>query len=139
MPNRVLIVDDNPLVAKVWGMRLAKAGYETRTATDGGMARAAVADWHPDVILLDVVLPDTDGLALCCEWRNDPQTRLTKIIVISAFASRKDIDAALAAGADGYIPKSSDTVSVLIDHVARCLRPGFAQRSAAVRVVTGGA
>ena len=83
---------------------------------------------------MKVVLPDADGLELCQEWRGHPATAGTKIIFVSAFATRKDVDAALAAGADGYLPKSADTATLLPGHVARYLEQG----AAAVAGATGG-
>lgn len=113
MTHKVLIVEDNPLVAKVWGAKLRSLGYEVHTALDGRSARLAVRDNPPDVVLLDVLLPETDGLTLCREWKSDPRTRDMRIIVVSAFNSGRDVEAALEAGADDYIPKSPHTAALL--------------------------
>ena len=72
MTHRVLIVEDNAFIAKLWSARLERAGYETHVAPDGRTARLEMSSWRPDAVLLDMVLPETDGLTLCREWRADP-------------------------------------------------------------------
>lgn len=123
MAHKVLIVDDNPFVARLWSRKLSDAGYLVQTAVDGSGARAAVVEWRPDLVLLDVVLPDTDGLALCREWRVGSTGARLRIVFVSALASSHDMDAAYAAGADGYIAKSADTARQLAAKVGRLLRP----------------
>jgi len=126
MAHKVLIVDDNPFVARLWSRKLSDAGYLVQTAVDGTGARAAVADWRPDLVLLDVVLPDTDGLALCREWRVGPVGADMRIVFVSALTSSHDVDAAYAAGADGYIAKSVDTARVLAARINQILEPALA-------------
>lgn len=126
MSYRVLIVDDNPFVARLWSRKLSDAGYLVQTAVDGSGARAAVADWRPDLVLLDVVLPDTDGLALCREWRVGPVGARLRIVFVSALTSSHDMDAAYAAGADGYIAKSADTARLLATKIGQFLQPALA-------------
>jgi DNA-binding response OmpR family regulator len=118
MPRKVLIVDDNPFVAKLWNRKLTDAGYLVQIAVDGMTARRAVADWRPDL-----VLPDTDGLTLCREWRGGPLGASLRVIFVSALTSRQDMDAAYEAGADGYITKSPDTAAALAAKIGQLLAP----------------
>ena len=114
MNRRVLIVEDNPIAARMWSRKLKSAGYETRTAQTGQDARKQVAEWRPDAVLLDMVLPETDGLELCREWKRNPETADLKIVFVSALHSRRDIQTALEAGADGYVPKSASAATDLV-------------------------
>lgn len=121
MDKRVMLVEDNDLIAKLWGRKLQEAGYDVRTVSDGQDARRVMAEWAPQLVLLDVWLPGVDGITLCSEWKSCAATADTKIIFVSAFGSRRDIDAALKAGGDGYIVKSPRTASELVERVTHYL------------------
>jgi len=121
MSSKVLVVEDNALIASLWTRKLSGAGYDVRAARDGQTARQAMLDWQPDLVLLDVWLPETDGLALCQEWKASALTAATKIVFVSAFASRQDIQSALKAGGDGYVVKSPTTGAELVAKVAQYL------------------
>lgn len=119
--QRVLIVEDNPIAAKMWLNKVAGAGYETQVAETGQEARVFVKEWQPDAVLLDMFLPETDGLTLCREWKEDSATADMRIVFVSAFHSRRDIATALEAGADGYVTKSPRAVLSLVPALQRVL------------------
>jgi DNA-binding response OmpR family regulator len=123
MACKILIVDDNPFVARLWSRKLREAGYLVQTAVDGMSARMAVCEWRPDLVLLDVVLPDTDGLTLCREWRSESLSAHLRVVFVSALTSRRDMDAAYDAGADGYMTKSPETASALLAKIGQILNP----------------
>lgn len=101
---RVLIVDDEPLTTEMIGMFLRLSGHEAIEAGDCAEARAKLAYTDPDVILLDIMLPDMSGIELCRELRASPKTSNTPIIMISATAPPKTAEAA-EAGANEYLIK----------------------------------
>ncbi len=121
MAQKVLIVEDNPITAKMWLKKVAGAGYETQVAETGQEARASVREWQPDAVLLDMFLPETDGLTLCREWKENAATAEMRIVFVSAFHSRRDIATALEAGADGYVAKSPRTALSLLPALERVL------------------
>jgi PAS domain S-box-containing protein len=99
---RVLVVDDDPALRRLLDGSLGDAGYEVAVAAEAGAALDAVMTAAPDVILLDVMLPGTDGFALCRqlrEWTTVP------IIMLTARASEQDVVLALRDGADDYVTK----------------------------------
>ena len=98
----ILVIDDEPQVQRAMQTILAKRGYKVTTASDGeeGLALAATAE--PDVIILDLGLPDMDGIEVCArlrEWTQSP------IIVLSVRDSERDKVAAFEKGADDYLTK----------------------------------
>ena len=121
MARKILIVEDNPVIASIWGKNVSNAGYEAKVAESGQKARELVESWSPDAVLLDVFLPETDGLTLCREWKQSPETAQMKIVFVSAFRSRRDIEAAVEAGADGYLGKSASTASELAGTLEKTL------------------
>jgi len=114
-PPRILIVDDNPTNVKVLQTRLAADGYEIVTAADGEEGLAAARQLTPDLILLDVMMPNLDGFEVCRRLRADAAFPFTPIILVTAMADSKDVVAGLEAGGDEYLTKP-------VDHAALAAR-----------------
>jgi putative two-component system response regulator len=110
---RVLVVDDDPAVAALFDRLLAAAGYTVTVSVDGASAFAAITRTQPDVILLDVVLPDLDGFELCRRLKNDVSTRLTPVVLVTALNDRQTRIKGREAGADDFLTKPVDTEELL--------------------------
>jgi DNA-binding response OmpR family regulator len=98
----VLVVDDDPTVAEVVGTYLERAGFGVLTATTGATALDAVSTHAPDLVLLDLMLPDLDGLEVCRRIR---ATSHTPIIMLTALGEEVDRVLGLEVGADDYVTK----------------------------------
>lgn len=112
MENRqstILVVDDNHTNLKLVTDVLGFEGYCILTATDAKQAQAVVRQSPLDLILMDIGLPDMDGLALTQIFKADQKTRHIIIVALTAFAMKGDEEKAIAAGCDGYIIKPIDT------------------------------
>ena len=102
MPARVLVVDDEPSILATMAPLLRSRGYEVSTAMSGEAALESVERLDPDLVVLDLGLPDLDGVEVCRLLR---EGRSTPIIVLSARGAESDKVAALDAGADDYVTK----------------------------------
>ena len=112
LPKRILIVDDNPSNLKLFSFLLSSvSGYEIRTAVDARDALVVLAEYRPDLLLLDLQLPDMDGLELTRILKADDSMRDIPIIAVTAYAMKGDEARARAAGVDGYIRKPVDKES----------------------------
>src|SRR5262245_48451307 len=100
--HRVLVVDDEPALARALAINLRAQGWEVATAHDGRAALAAAADTHPDVVLLDLGLPDMDGTDVIAGLRGYSRV---PIVVLSARQHGEDKVEALDLGADDYVTK----------------------------------
>jgi CheY-like chemotaxis protein len=110
MPGEsLLIVDDNPLNLKLTRLLLLGEGYQVRTAGDANQALELIAAARPDLILIDIQLPDIDGLELTRRLKADPATRGIVVLALTAYAMLGDEAKVRAAGCDGYIAKPIDT------------------------------
>ncbi|MTE12976.1 response regulator [Nocardia aurantiaca] len=101
-PTAVLVVDDEPQILRALRINLSVRGYEVTTASNGAAALRAAAEKHPDVIILDLGLPDMDGIEVLAGlrgWSTAP------VIVLSARTDSSDKVEALDAGADDYVTK----------------------------------
>ena len=117
----VLIVDDHPVNVELAKLVLLLEGYVVHTAHDARTCEAMLEDLQPDLILMDVRLPDVDGLDLTRRIRTNPRHRDTVIVAFTAHAMKGDQENALAAGCNGYLTKPIDTRAFPSD-IARYLR-----------------
>ena len=103
--QKVLVVDDEPDAVELTKSILGDAGYFVATAEDGSTALRKARELNPDLILLDVMLPEIDGLEVCKILRHDPETGNVPIILVTARATEFDRILGLELGADDYITK----------------------------------
>jgi CheY-like chemotaxis protein len=119
----ILVVDDDPVIQKLLSVNFEMEGYRVLTANDGLEGIAAVEREHPDLVLLDVMMPRMDGIEASRRLKASPDTKEIPIILLSAKAQVGDIDIGLDAGADDYITKPFDPLE-LLDKVAALIGPG---------------
>ena len=102
MTHRILVVDDEPSVSDLLAYNLRKAHYEVSLAADGKTALRLASEFRPDLILLDLMIPEVDGLDVCRELR---KTSAVPIIMITARGEETDRVVGLELGADDYVVK----------------------------------
>ncbi len=112
-PGNILIVDDTQENLEVLSALLELEGYEVRMAINGEMALMGVEAEPPDLILLDIMMPDMDGYEVCGQLKGDPQTKPIPVIFISALDDVFDKVKAFQAGAADYISKPFQAEEVL--------------------------
>lgn len=105
----VLIVDDNEMNVKLLRWLLQKNGYVVHTASDARSARDVVRAVRPMLVLMDIQLPDIDGLQLTREFKADPELKEIPVVAVTSYAMKGDRQKSLDAGCDGYITKPIDT------------------------------
>lgn len=118
MPTRILAVDDEPEITDLIRYHLTRAGYEVDTAANGWEALAAIQQNRPDLMLLDLMLPDLDGFGVCEILRREAATATIPIVIISAWASPDSRNLGLELGALDYITKPFSP-RVLVERVNR--------------------
>ena len=105
MKSKVLVVDDEPEAVELLEFNLSQAGYAVVTAADGAEALKKARSALPNIIILDLMLPEIDGLEVCKMLRRDPATAAIPIIMLTAKAAEIDRILGLELGADDYITK----------------------------------
>lgn len=105
MSERILAVDDEPDLLELVEYNLREAGYTVSTAKDGASALAEVRRQRPDLILLDLMLPDISGTEVCKRLRRDPDTESIPIVMLTARGQEIDRVVGFELGADDYIVK----------------------------------
>lgn len=120
MTHKILIVDDEPNIVISLEFLMQQSGYEVAVARDGEEALAKMATFQPDLVLLDVMLPQRNGFEVCQEIRENNAWNRVKVIMLSAKGRDFEISKGLALGADAYVTKPFSTKE-LIAQVQRLL------------------
>lgn len=103
--EKILVVDDEEDILRLMEYTLVREGFTTYTAESGITAISMVREKKPDLIILDLMLPDMDGLDVCRSIRNNPEISAIPIIMVTAKGEDADVVAGLELGADDYITK----------------------------------
>jgi DNA-binding response OmpR family regulator len=109
MSKRVLIVDDEPSIVISLEFLLKRAGLEVLVARDGEAGLALIREQHPDLVVLDVMMPKLDGFAVLEAVRGDPQTSATPVLMLTAKGREAEQKKGLSLGADAYMAKPFST------------------------------
>lgn len=113
MPARILVVDDIETNVRLLEAKLTMEYYDVLTCNSGQAALELAAAHHPDIILLDVMMPDMDGFETCRRLKADPATRHIPVVLVTALDGREERIKGLEAGADDFVTKPIDDVVLL--------------------------
>ncbi len=111
--RKLLIVDDEDGVRSLVRMTLDTGSYEILEACDGKEALEIARAHQPQLVLLDVMLPDRSGIEVCSELKRDPRTAAATVVMLTAKAQHSDVDDAELAGADGYFTKPFSPIALV--------------------------
>lgn len=112
-PKKVLVADDEPNIVISLEFLMKREGYAVQVARDGEEALEAVRRDRPDLVLLDVMLPDADGFDILMRMRQHPALKNMPVIMLTGKATRQAVIKGMAAGADGYLTKPFEPESVM--------------------------
>jgi twitching motility two-component system response regulator PilG len=111
--NKILVVEDEESLLKLESILFTSKGYAVTGARDGKSALEAIAAERPDLVVLDIMLPDLDGFEICRAIKDNPETCNLPVIMLTAKKSSLDLERGRLAGADAYITKPFKSVKVL--------------------------
>ncbi len=114
----MLVVDDDEVIVRLLVLNFELEGHEVVTAADGRSALDRVSDGLPDVIVLDVMMPEVDGFEVCDRLRADPSTADVPVVFLSARAQAADVARGTEVGGDAYVTKPFDPLD-LVELVTR--------------------
>lgn len=103
--TKILICDDDPLLLELMEFRLQAKGYKVVKAVDGAQALSLVGVEQPDIVVLDAMMPKSDGFEVLARIKNDPELSAIPVVMLTARKGEKDIVSALEKGADDYLVK----------------------------------
>src|ERR1035441_1660637 len=126
--SKILVVDDEPEAVELLEFNLKQAGFDVITAADGAQAIKKARAASPSLIVLDLMLPEIDGLEVCKMLRRDPATAPIPIIMLTAKAAEVDRIVGLEIGADDYVTKPFSPRELVL-RINKVLRRGQADKA----------
>lgn len=131
--TKVLIVEDEESISTLLDYNLAREDFDTCTAVDGEEALLKLQEFHPDIVILDWMLPKISGIEVCRRIRQNPETRNLPIIMLTARSEEADRIRGLETGADDYLTKPFSTAELIarVKAVLRRIRPALVEDVAA--------
>lgn len=118
----ILLVDDDDLIRDLIVLSLAKLDFQIVTATNGRDALARFQAYHPDMVILDILLPWMNGLDVLREWKRRDVLEGIPVLIISALSHREIVQEALDSGASDFLIKPID-LNMLMERIQRMLAP----------------
>lgn len=113
MRKQILIAEDEPYIVESLGFVLGQAGYSVSAENDGAVVVQRIRDTAPDVVILDLMLPNRNGFEILKELKNDPDLMATPVLVLTAKGQNQDRATAQQLGADAFITKPFSNREVL--------------------------
>jgi two-component system phosphate regulon response regulator PhoB len=129
MAESILVVDDEPDILELVRFNLTRAGYQVLTAATGSEALTLLRTSRPDLVLLDLMLPDSSGTEICREIRNDPALKSLPVIMLTAKGEEVDRIVGFELGTDDYVTKPFSPRELVL-RVKALLRRGTAEATA---------
>jgi two-component system alkaline phosphatase synthesis response regulator PhoP len=134
--QKVLVVDDEEPILELLKYNLEKQGYDVRTATDGQVAVDVAKKFHPDLVLLDIMMPKVDGVEACRQLRAMPELVNTYIVFLTARAEEYSEVAAFDVGADDYILKPIKP-RALMSRISALFRRDSSKKNTSAQIKAG--
>lgn len=119
--KKILLVEDDKMISNMYQTKLKQEGYEIVTAEDGSAALDMAVQEKPDIILLDVILPQLDGFSVLVELKNNAKLKSIPVIMLTNLGTTEDKEKAKQLGATDYVVKASLTPAEICDIVKKYL------------------
>lgn len=114
---KLFIIEDDIFISKIYEKKLTKEGFDVNVAHDGKEALSKLEATEPDIILLDLVMPNMDGFGLLEKMKKSKRLQNVPVIVLSNLEQASDIERAMALGAKEYIVKASVSIQDVVDKI----------------------
>src|SRR5580658_524587 len=111
---KILVVDDEAAIREYEATLLGELGHEVLAAADGVEALRLAREKQPNLVLLDIMMPELSGIEVCRQLRADPRTRDIRVIVVSAVDAKRALEESIIAGADDFLAKPINSLELMV-------------------------
>jgi len=120
--QKILLVEDDPFLIDIYSTKLKQTGFAVEVVKDGGYVLEKLKEFKPDLLLLDIVLPNFDGWEILRKIKKDSKLKGLKIIILSNLGQRTDIEKGLSLGAAKYLIKAHYAPSEVVEEIKTILK-----------------
>lgn len=117
--KKILVIEDDPTLNKIYETKLKLAGYEVKIATNGDTGLSDARSFAPDLIILDLLLPKKDGFEVLTELKKNGATKHIKVLITSNLGEDDNVKKSMSLGAAGYVIKTNSSIGELVAKVKR--------------------
>ena len=115
--KKILLVEDDNALADIYFKRLDSEGFEVKRVNNGESALAAAVEFHPDLIVLDIMMPEINGFEVLDILKNTPATAQIKVMMLTSLGQESDQEKAKTLGADAYLVKSQIITGEVVSRI----------------------
>ena len=119
---KILVVDDSPALLELYDFTLSSEGYKVDTAKDGVEGLKKVEEFKPDLVLLDILMPNKDGFETLKEMRANKETKETPVLLLTNVDEQSKVEEGLKLGATDYIVKFQQTPNQVVEEIRQVLQ-----------------
>ena len=119
--SKILIIDDDPFILDMYVLKFTDNGFTIETASDGKAGLEKISSFKPDIVLLDVIMPKMDGFEVVKKLNEEKKEHPFKILFLTNFGQKEDVEKGMSMGADGYIIKANFTPTEVVEKVRELL------------------
>ena len=120
--KKILVVEDDQFLSNAYKLKLTKSGFETVVASDGNEALEVLKEFKPDMILLDLIMPNLDGFSTLKALKDNSEYKDIPVIVASNLGQKEDIEKAKELGANDFVIKSKVSIEKIVQKVNIVIR-----------------
>ena len=121
MSKLILLIEDDPFLIDIYTKKIKNSGFEVQVAENGSTALKILKEKKPDLILLDIVLPEMEGWEVLRRIKEDKATAALKVVVLSNLGQRGEVEKGLKLGAMKYLIKAQHTPSQVVTEIKKIL------------------
>lgn len=119
--KKILIVEDDTFISDMYKAKLESLDYNIKVAENGRVGMEILKEFHPDLILLDIVMPEKDGFEILTDLKNDKVLKDIPVILLTNLGRREDVEKGFKLGAKDYIIKAHFTPQEVVEKVSKAL------------------
>lgn len=120
--KKILLIEDDPFLVDIYTTKLKEAGFKFGVAIDGNEGLKKIKKMRPDLLILDIVLPQTDGWQILKEIKNNKNLKRLKVLVFSNLGQKEEVERGLSLGATTYLIKAHYTPTEVIGEIKKILK-----------------
>jgi len=119
--KKILLAEDDPFLIDIYETKLKESGFELEVVSDGSEVLSRAKEIKPDIVILDIVLPQMDGWEILKSLRSEKSLEDLKIIILSNLGQKEEVEKGFALGATGYLIKAHYTPSQVVEEIKKHL------------------